>query len=150
MSLMRGTREETAPGREPVALTGTHATRILLRTPGTIFILNIEQIRWIGAAGACVALHTAEGTHEVRAGIGKLEQVLPATQFARIHRSAIVNLDSVSRILTLPSGKHALVLSDGTRLVVSRSCRDILLRRFVSLTATRTAAPPDALFPSGQ
>ena len=134
MGSTRGRKGDTAPVPGTGEIPGTHPKRLLVRTPGTIFVLAVDQIRWVGAEGAYVSLHTAERIHEVRASIGRLEQVLPAAQFARIHRSAIVNLDSVSRMLTLPSGKYAVVLDDGTRLVVSRSCRDLLLRRYVSLT----------------
>jgi len=141
MSVRRSTKRNSAQVQDSTAITGTHPKRILVRTPGTIFILNIDQIRWIGAEGAYVSLHMSEGTHEVRARIGRLEEVLPAAQFARIHRSAIINLDSVSRMLTLPAGKYAVVLDDDTRLVVSRSCRDLLMSRFVSLTeSSRTLA----------
>jgi two-component system LytT family response regulator len=67
--------------------------------------------------------------------IGRFEGMLPPEKFARIHRSAIVNLDSVSRLLTLAYGKCAVVLDDNTRLVMSRSFRESLLHRFVSVGA---------------
>lgn len=109
--------------------------RVLVRDRETIYIVNVDHIRWVGAEGAYVTLHTSERTHLLRMCIGRFEDLLPPEKFARIHRSAIVNLDSVSRLLTLAYGKCAVVLDDNTRLVMSRSFRESLLRRFVSVGA---------------
>jgi len=125
---------------------GTYPKRVLVRTKGTILVVNTDLIRWIGAEGAHISLHTTDGIQQVRVSIGRFEQVLPPSQFARIHRSAIVNLGTISRMQALPSGKCAVVLDDNTRLIVSRSCRDLLLRRYVSVAEPENvrdrASPP--------
>jgi DNA-binding LytR/AlgR family response regulator len=111
----------------------SYPRRVLVKSRGAIVLVNVDHIRWIGAEGAYVSLHTTEETHMLRMSIGKFEEFLPPEKFARIHRSAIVNLDSVTRMLVLRYGKCAVVLDDNTRLVMSRSCRNGLLRRFVTL-----------------
>ncbi len=109
--------------------------RILVRDRGTIYVVSVERIRWVGAEGAYVSLHTGEGTRLLRMCIGKFEEMLSPEKFARIHRSAIVNLDSVSRLLSVEGGKCAVVLDDDTRLVMSRTFRDGLLRRLDPLNS---------------
>jgi two-component system LytT family response regulator len=46
----------------------------------------------------------------------------------RIHRSTIVNLDSIVQVEPYGGSDYQVVLRDGTKLRVSRSNRDRLLR----------------------
>jgi len=119
----------------------TYPRRILVRDRRTIYFVNVDRIRWVGAEGPYVSLHTPEGTHLLRMCIGDVEEILPPGTFARIHRSAMVNLDSVVRMLSLDNGKCAVVLDDDTQLVMSRSFRDGLLRRF-AISPNRSAREP--------
>ena len=59
-----------------------------------------------------------------------LEDRLDPARFARIHRSTIVQLDRVDALLTSSGGDYAILrLKDGTRLSLSRSRREALVRR---------------------
>ena len=58
-----------------------------------------------------------------------LEDRLDPARFARIHRSTIVQLDRVDALLTSSGGDYAVRLKDGTRLSLSRSRREALVRR---------------------
>jgi DNA-binding LytR/AlgR family response regulator len=49
-----------------------------------------------------------------------LECILPP-QFRRVHRSHIVNLEHVERMLTLEGGARVILLKNGTRVPVSRA-----------------------------
>jgi two-component system LytT family response regulator len=59
-----------------------------------------------------------------------LEKQLDPQKFVRVHRSTIVNLDRVREIHPLFRGDCALVLSDGTRVKLSRSRRKTFEERF--------------------
>ena len=59
-----------------------------------------------------------------------LEHRLLPHLFARIHRSAIVNIDRIKEIQPLPHGEYAVILLDGTRLTMSRSFRGRVFQRF--------------------
>jgi two-component system, LytTR family, response regulator len=48
--------------------------------------------------------------------------------FLRIHRSAIVNLDEVARVVSTESGDSVVKLRDGTELRMSRSYRNKALQ----------------------
>jgi len=50
--------------------------------------------------------------------------MLDPARFARIHRSTIVNLDRVKELQHILHGDYAVLLRDGTRLVMSRSYRE--------------------------
>lgn len=53
----------------------------------------------------------------------RLEERLDPARFARIHRSAIVNLDRVTDLHSRDGRDYELRLEDGTRLRLSRTHR---------------------------
>ena len=53
-----------------------------------------------------------------------LESKLNPLVFQRIHRSTIVNLDSIEKICSHINGEYFLILKDGSRIKMSRSYRD--------------------------
>jgi two-component system LytT family response regulator len=59
--------------------------------------------------------------------LNDLEARLDPNRFFRISRAAIVNLDAVREVVPCAGGQGQVVLSDGSRLDVSR-------RRFADLT----------------
>ena len=68
-----------------------------------------------------VALHSAGKSFLKQQPIAGLEAMLDPARFIRIHRSAIVNLERVARIEPYGKESRIAILSDGTRLPVSRA-----------------------------
>jgi len=64
----------------------------------------------------------------VRATPAALSARLDPGVFVRIHRSSVVNLDRVAAIEPWFAGRYVAVLKDGTRLRVSQTYREALLR----------------------
>lgn len=93
---------------------------------GTILVLT-EEIDWITAAGHYVELHAGKETHLIREQITNLEQKLDPEKFIRIHRSIIVNLDSIKSLHPLFNGDHLIILRDGTELNMSRTYHQKLI-----------------------
>jgi DNA-binding LytR/AlgR family response regulator len=93
----------------------------------TIFVKS-ASIDWIEADGNYLHLHVGRQQYVIRSGLGILESQLDPAQFARVHRSAIVNLDRVQELRTVAPGEYRVVLTDGTDLSVSRGYRDRLPR----------------------
>lgn len=93
------------------------------------FPVPLSEVRWIEADRNYVHIHSGNGTHRMRERIGHLETLLDPGRFARIHRSAIVNLGYVRELQSWFSGDAILLLDDGTRLGLSRSYRDAVERR---------------------
>ena len=65
----------------------------------------------------------------LRESLASLEEKLDSEQFARVHRSAIVNMDRVKEMRPLFKGSYALILEDGTQLKLSRQRRAELEER---------------------
>ena len=92
----------------------------------TTFVLT-EEVDWVGSAGHYLELHVGRETHLIREQLSRLETKLDPEQFARIHRSAIVNLDRVKSLRPLFNGDHVVVLKDGRELSLSRTYHEKLI-----------------------
>ena len=132
-------------GRKMLALIGArdakpeaprHLTRLLVKAGDRVLFLKTEEIDWIEADDNYVRLHAAGKTHLLRRTMNELEAALAPEQFARIHRSAIVNLDRVRELQPLFNGEALIVLLDGTELKLSRSRRESLEKQ-LSLNSYR-------------
>lgn len=110
--------------------------RIPIRTNGRISLLRTEEIDWLEAQGDYVCLHSGAKKYLVRNKISTMAQQLGARAFVRIHRSMIVNVDRIRELQPLMYGEYSVVLSDGTRLTLSRSYRH---KAFDLLTQGRSA-----------
>ncbi len=62
--------------------------------------------------------------------MGRLAAKLDRDKFLRIHRSALVRIESIKELQPLFSGDYTVLLRDGTELTLSRSHRDNLLELF--------------------
>jgi two-component system LytT family response regulator len=90
----------------------------------TVVLVNVGDIDYIEAAGNYVRLHW-EGRHQLfRESIGALEERLDPEQFARVHRSVIVNLDRVERLEPNACGDYRVTLRGGAVVPLSRRYRD--------------------------
>lgn len=109
---------------------GDHAQsigRIPVRSSGRISFLRTEDVDWLEAQGDYVCIHTRGKKHLIRGKISSMEQQLSPLSFVRTHRSIIVNIDRIMELQPLIHGDYAVLLSDGTRLALSRSYRPKVL-----------------------
>ena len=86
----------------------------------------MDEVDWVGAEKDYVRVYARGRSHLVRETMTAMESQLPAAQFARIHRSAIVNVARIRELRPQPNREFTVVLRDGTRLRLSRSYRDRL------------------------
>ncbi|HSP14212.1 MAG TPA: LytTR family DNA-binding domain-containing protein [Thermoanaerobaculia bacterium] len=109
-----------------------YVRRFLARTRDKVVVVNAADVDWIEAADYYVSLHVGPKTHLLRETMSDLEQRLDPDVFFRVHRSAIVNVERVREIHPLFRGDCALVLSDGTRVRLSRTRRAEFERLFAA------------------
>ena len=105
-----------APAVEPLA-------RLLVRSDDRLLVVRMEEVDWIESVGNYLCLHAGGRDHLIRKGLGDLVARLDPRRFARVHRSAVVNLDSVLEVLILGGRQSAIRLRDGSELPVSRRFR---------------------------
>jgi len=63
--------------------------------------------------------------------MNELEARLNSSQFLRVHRSSIVNLDRVKELQPWFRGDYRIVLRDGTGLTLTKSHREKLESRLL-------------------
>jgi two-component system LytT family response regulator len=101
------------------------AARLALAVRGGMVFVPVGAITHITADGYCAVIHTTRRTHHVRESLLSLAARLPA-DFARVHRSAIVNLAAITSLEPLTHGEARITLAGGAAVKVSRSYRAAL------------------------
>jgi len=121
---------QDAPLSAPPAAPRPHyLERIAVEMRGQMRIVPIHRIDFITASGDYVELHVGEDTFLIREQMQALEERLDPDVFFRIHRSTIVQLDRIDRLLFNPGGDYAVRLVDDRRLKVSRGRWEDLAQR---------------------
>jgi two-component system, LytTR family, response regulator len=103
--------------------------RLVVKSAGTTPFIRVVDIDWIEGAGIYVNLHVAGKELLYRAALSELAEKLDPLQFVRVHRSAIININSVVRLETISHGEFEVVLKNGARSRVSRTYRALLEKR---------------------
>lgn len=103
-------------------LVGTSSEpQFMAKSGNDIHVFKPDQIKWIEAQGDYLKIHSTLGNALVRETMkGFLARATPGI-FERVHKSAIVNLRYVRRLVPLNSGDYRLELLDGTPVRVSRN-----------------------------
>jgi two-component system LytT family response regulator len=118
-----------AESTSSAARTSLLGDRLLIRDRGAIVPVPLSQVARFEAEDDYVAVHTRERRYLIAARIADLATELPPGRFLRLHRSHIVNLDYVERMVPFDSKRLQVELRDGTRLLASRSSSEMLRRR---------------------
>jgi two-component system LytT family response regulator len=103
--------------------------RLVVKGDGTTHLVKAAEIDWIEAVGVYVHLYVGGKPLLYRSPLHLLADKLDPQRFVRIHRSAIINLDSVVRLAPISHGEFEVLLSHGGRARVSRTFRSQLERR---------------------
>lgn len=99
--------------------------KFVIKTDGRFLFLDQNEILWMEAEGNYVQIHTDKHSISVRSGITTLEKEL-ASNFIRISRSAIVNLNHVREMRPWMRGNYQVIMTDGTQLTLTHGFRDKL------------------------
>ncbi len=114
----------------PSAASSNKDVRFLVKQGESQVLIKAEDVLYVSADGNYVQLHTVEGSYRLRERmLGMLER-LDIKDFRRIHRSTIANLNYVKKLLPWFGGDYLVMMSDGTRLTLSRNFREAI-REFV-------------------
>jgi two-component system, LytTR family, response regulator len=124
LALLEHQRREGQSEAEPNAPQGEGPLRrFFIKADGEINFVPAEEVDWLEAVGYYTKIHAGKRSHLLRGNLGRIEARLDPKEFARIHRSAVVNLNRVLRLKDWFNGECLVVLRDGTELKVSRRHR---------------------------
>jgi two-component system LytT family response regulator len=103
-----------------------YLTRVIVKSRGRILFLNIQEVDWIETSANYVELHSGKNSYLLRETLQSLEAKLNPRQFARLHRTTIVNIDRIRELQAWSHGDFIVVLKDETKLRMSRRYRQNL------------------------
>lgn len=83
----------------------------------------VADIDWIEAAGAYANLHIGGKEVLYRASLNELAKRPDPVRFVRVHRSAIVSIESILHLEAISYGEVEAILKDGSRSRISRTYR---------------------------
>jgi two-component system LytT family response regulator len=115
------------------------AERFLIKSNGRMFFVKAGEIDWIEAAGNYVSLHVADKAYLLRESMRGIEGQLDSNRFLRVHRSAIIHINRVRDVQSLPSGRHEAIFVPGARATLGRSGIERLKPAILELTQTTSA-----------
>jgi two-component system, LytTR family, response regulator len=94
------------------------AERLVVPIATGEFVITVAEIDWIGADDYYACLHVGAKSHLLRESLTSLETRLDPRRFARVHCSAIVQIDRIRELRG-----DEVVLRDGMHVAVSRRRR---------------------------
>jgi two-component system LytT family response regulator len=97
-----------------------YVRRLLIPDEGRSFFVSVREIARLESDGNSVHVHCTRGTYALRSTLDSLEARLDPAQFARVHRSHVVNIDEIAEIHPWFHGDHKLRMRDGTEIAWSR------------------------------
>jgi two-component system, LytTR family, response regulator len=103
--------------REP----GQFVERIVVKDGARVHIIPVAKLDYVEAQDDYVALASQGKKYLKQQTISSIESLLDPKNFLRIHRSYIVTLERVSKVEPYGRDSHVAILTDGSRLPVSRS-----------------------------
>jgi two-component system, LytTR family, response regulator len=127
---LRRAKEQCGEGKpsvpDPAALSaaareGLILDRLVVKDGTRITVIPLAKLDYIQAQDDYVLLKTPEKGHLKQQTISSLEPRLDPARFLRIHRSFIIQLDRLVRLERTRTESWVAVLTDGSRLPVSRS-----------------------------
>jgi two-component system, LytTR family, response regulator len=100
---------------------GRPLDRIVLRSDARIHVVPVEHLDYAEARDDQIVLKVGKESYRKTQTLAELEQLLDPQRFVRIHRSFLLNLERLARLDLYAKDSYAAVLTDGSRLPVSRT-----------------------------
>ena len=120
------TRRAAGPSVSPDGLKaaarppGTPLSRVVVRDGSRVHVIPVDKLDAAEAQDDYVALKTEGRTYLKAQTLTSLSAALDQARFVRVHRSHLLRIDALARLEPVGSGSHVAVLTDGSRVPVSR------------------------------
>jgi two-component system LytT family response regulator len=97
------------------------AERLVVRQGASVVVIALADLDYADAQDDYVGLHSRGKSYLKPQTLSDLETSLDPRRFVRIHRSYILNIDRLAKLESEGGEVRVALLTDGTRLPVSRS-----------------------------
>jgi two-component system LytT family response regulator len=106
---------------ETASLTPGQNQRIVVKNGAKIKIIPVHEVLYLEAADDYVKIHTADSYYLKNKTMAHFEKALDPQQFARCHRSYMVNVQHIARIDPYEKDGHLAILKSGAKVPVSKT-----------------------------
>lgn len=110
---------------------GGYESHIFVQKSEKLFNLPVEEIVYLEASGDYTIITTKNDQFVSSSGIGKLEEIMNPEIFIRIHRSTIINLNSLKEIERHFNGGMIVKMQNGKSFPVSRTYAKAIRKKVV-------------------
>jgi two-component system, LytTR family, response regulator len=124
-----GNAESRAPAVTTARGQTTSSERLLVPEGERLQLIDSAAIDWLQADDNYVHVHTANRAYLLRRTLQDLLSQLGEQRFARIHKSAAVNISVIASFTPLFKGDYEVSLRNGRVLRLSRRYKDALFAR---------------------
>lgn len=104
----------------PAEPTQHYPEQFLVKMLQQEYLVQVQDIHWLEAAGNYIILHCADRNYPMRQTLSGIMAKLNPAQFQRTHRSALVNFQYVHTAELSGDNRH-LVLESGVEIAVSKT-----------------------------
>jgi two-component system, LytTR family, response regulator len=95
--------------------------RVVVKEGGNIRIIPVNEIQYIEAYDDYVKIYTLKEMFLKKKTMSFYENSLDASQFVRVHRSYILQLNQITRIEPVEKDTHLALLKSGAKIPLSKS-----------------------------
>jgi two-component system LytT family response regulator len=103
---------------------------------GSLSRISLDAIDWVSSEDDYIRLHTATGSHLLRLSIKGLERQIDQQRFVRVHRRALVRIDTIVELRRTALGRNSVLLTSGALVPAGR----IYLRQLRQILSERPQA----------
>lgn len=101
----------------------SYQQRFVIRLRDRVLLINCSDVDWIEAEDNYVRLHVGTSSYLDRDRLSDVAGRLNPREFARIHRSVVVNVSRIQEVHTC-DGEYQVLLKTGVRVPLTRTYRD--------------------------
>ncbi|MCE2734388.1 MAG: response regulator [Cyclobacteriaceae bacterium] len=109
----------------------SYDSHIFVQKSEKLINLPVEEIEHLEASGDYTILTTKNDQFVSSSGIGKLEEILNPEIFIRVHRSTIININSLKEIEKHFNGGMVVKMNNGKTFPVSRTYAKLIRKKVV-------------------
>jgi two-component system, LytTR family, response regulator len=109
----------------------SYDSHIFVQKSEKLLNLPVEEIVYLEASGDYTILTTKNDQFVSSSGIGKLEEILNPEIFIRVHRSTIININSLKEIEKHFNGGMVVKMLNGKSFPVSRTYAKLIRKKVV-------------------
>jgi two-component system LytT family response regulator len=109
---------------------------LLFKAEGSIEVVKACEVQWIESSGNYIKVCLERTAFIARQTLIGAQSQLDPSVFVRIHRSHIINVNEIIRVIPMGKGDHVLILKSAIELKLSRAYSNDFFVKFAAKNVT--------------